>query len=275
MNTSIKRRLYVYGPWILVLLLAALMTGCRDQSSEADMTTLDPETIAAIHDMKVFFGHQSVGGNILEGLLELGLGNQDIRKSDALVADSVSVSSFRHAYVGRNRHPDEKIADFVEIMNGGMAESVDAAFLKFCYVDTGHEFTAQQIFEQYIREMENLERRYPDTTIVYLTMPLTAPRRGLEPFIKRILGKEFYGREDNIERNEFNDLLREVKKDTGRLFDIAAIESTRPDGAFQEFTYDGKTYRALVPAYTYDGGHLNELGRKIVAERLVEFLAQL
>ena len=52
--------------------------------------------------------------------------------------------------------------------------------------------------------MKELELRYPDTTFVYITMPLTAPRSGIKPLIKRVLGVELYGREDNIERTVFN-----------------------------------------------------------------------
>ncbi len=59
------------------------------------------------------------------------------------------------------------------------------------------------------------------------------------------------------------------------IFDIAKIESTFPDGTRSSFTKDGKTYYSMVPEYTYDGGHLNETGRKKVAEQLLILLAQL
>jgi hypothetical protein len=53
------------------------------------------------------------------------------------------------------------------------------------------------------------------------------------------------------------------------ILDIAAIESTKPDGSRQSFELDGVTYFSMVPEYTTDGGHLNEIGRKIVAEQFV------
>jgi len=59
------------------------------------------------------------------------------------------------------------------------------------------------------------------------------------------------------------------------IFDLAKIESTFPDGRRASFTKDGKTYYSMVPDYTYDGGHLNELGRKIAAEQLLFLLANL
>ena len=68
-----------------------------------------------------------------------------------------------------------------------------------------------------------------------------------------------------------------LKKYEGKepILDIAKIESTFPNGTRCSFTRDGKTYYSMVPEYTYDGGHLNELGRKKVAEQLLILLAQL
>ena len=43
----------------------------------------------------------------------------------------------------------------------------------------------------------------------------------------------------------------------------------------ETFEKDGRTYYALAPLYTNDGGHLNETGRKVVAEKLLYFLASL
>ena len=43
----------------------------------------------------------------------------------------------------------------------------------------------------------------------------------------------------------------------------------------ETFTKDGENYYSLVPDYTDDGGHLNEKGRKIVAEQLLILLANL
>jgi len=40
------------------------------------------------------------------------------------------------------------------------------------------------------------------------------------------------------------------------LFDLAAIESTAPDGTRASFMKDGKTYYQMVSDYTHDGGHL-------------------
>jgi hypothetical protein len=53
------------------------------------------------------------------------------------------------------------------------------------------------------------------------------------------------------------------------------VESTYPDGRRETCAHKGKTCYSLVPEYTYDGGHLNETGRKKAAEQLLILLAKL
>jgi hypothetical protein len=57
------------------------------------------------------------------------------------------------------------------------------------------------------------------------------------------------------------------------VFDLAAIESTRPDGGRETFEVEGRQVPALVPAYTDDGGHLNGPAAERVARQLVALLA--
>ena len=68
--------------------------------------------------------------------------------------------------------------------------------------------------------------------------------------------------------NEINKLLKKPSEK-------AKIESSYPDGSREYFVKDNKAYYSLIPAYTNDGGHLNETGRKIVASELIRFLASL
>lgn len=255
-----------------LLLLGACQGGVVSDS-------IDPHIVEALETIrahKVFFGHQSVGRNVLQGIRELGtLAGVDL--PSGAVEDGVSAAELClvDAHVGTNTRPYEKIDEFTELMRSGLARDVDIAFMKFCYVDANSGFSAEEIFHAYVTAMESLESEFPETTFVYLTMPLTATRTDVRGLIKRVLGMETRGREDNIERNRFNDLLRERKGGDGRLFDIAAAEYTHPDGSIETFKRNGRTYRAMVPAYSDDGGHLNERGRRVVAEQLIVYLANL
>ena len=87
--------------------------------------------------------------------------------------------------------------------------------------------------------------------------------------------KKIWEYDDNIKRNEYNEMI--IKKYEGKepVFDIAKIQSTFPDGTRCSFSKDGKTYYSMVPEYTNDGGHLNEIGRKKVAEQFLILLTNL
>ena len=59
------------------------------------------------------------------------------------------------------------------------------------------------------------------------------------------------------------------------ILDIATIESTFPDGKRSMLKSGGKPCFTLVPEYTYDNGHLNEIGRKKIAEQFILLLAKI
>jgi lysophospholipase L1-like esterase len=69
--------------------------------------------------------------------------------------------------------------------------------------------------------------------------------------------------------------MRQAYQGTGKLFDLALVEATRPDGQRQVVEWKGRAVEAMTPAYTDDGGHLNAEGRRRVASALVTFLAAL
>jgi hypothetical protein len=106
--------------------------------------------------------------------------------------------------------------------------------------------------------------------MIHITVPLTTHARGLKPFIKNII----YGDIENIKRNQFNAMLTKKFKDSDAIFDLAKIESTRPDGSRSAFQYKGETYYSLYNRYTEDGGHLNEIASRIAAKELLLILAK-
>ena len=69
--------------------------------------------------------------------------------------------------------------------------------------------------------------------------------------------------------------MRNAYRGREPVFDLATIESTRPDGRREAIRAGSRSGYALVPAYTSDNSHLNEQGRRRVAEELLVFLARL
>jgi hypothetical protein len=261
---------------VATVLILTFVTSCRESHMN---TTPDPRVVAAfeqLQQVRVFFGHRSVGRNILDGIEDLAEATGvsiEIREADDAAVARDSAHTILHAGIGENGRPQTKVDHFARLMRSGLAEQVDVAFMKFCYVDSEGDMSAKQVFESYVGEMEELEGEFPDTVFLYVTMPLKAPRTDIKGRIKMFLGMESRGRGDNIPRHRFNQLLREAKSDTGRLFDLARAEATAPDGPHESFRQDGKVYEAMYPGYTSDGGHLNEYGRRVVAAELVNFLS--
>jgi hypothetical protein len=263
---------------IFFVVLLPYFAGC--QSSDQKGVTVMPEVTASdfetFADARVFFGHQSVGKNIINGLETLAKNVPDV---DLTISDYESYQAdgkgcLLHARVGKNREPASKCLDFGRIIDQELRGKVDYALLKFCYVDINKDSNVSSVFNDYRRTMDDLIERHPDITFVHTTMPLKHTPSGLKIKIKELLGKPNTYKLDNIKRNEFNRLLKETYNNAP-IIDIAKSESTYPDGSREVFEVDGQTYYSLIQGYTYDGGHLNDQGQIQVASMFVQELAKI
>lgn len=245
-------------------------------SGPSSAVTVSDSALRALAEGRVFFAHQSVGGNIVQGLQEWMARDARIRlrivESDN--PQTVQGPAFMHAYVGENGIPASKMAEFAAILSRGMGSSGGVALLKFCYLDFQPQTDADSLFAQYRREVSALQSAYPALRIVHVTVPLTADESRLRLLVKKLLGKSTT-RDLNAARNRYNQLLLREYGPSGAVFDLAAAESTKPDGARQFFRVGTDTIYTLATTLTSDGGHLNDLGRRLVAERLLAFLATL
>ena len=145
--------------------------------------------------------------------------------------------------------------------------------MKFCYVDVKHQTNVDSVFARYVDDVEELKRRYPNTTFVHVTIPTTQRTSVAKQFVKKILGKVDTWDVAATKRYEYNEKLRQ--RYAGEpLFDLETIESRGSDGAPLLFEYRGNQATILNDSYTDDGGHLNQYGQKIVARELIRFLAR-
>jgi hypothetical protein len=229
----------------------------------------------ALEGQKIYFGHQSVGENILAGAADILARHPEIRLNIVAVGDPPKIDgpTLAHGRVGENRNPKSKIETFKKLMEDGLADQVDMAFFKFCYVDVSKETDVDDLFRVYRTTMEKLMKEYPDTMFLHVTVPLVSKESTLRTVAKKILGKTVRPYEENAARTAFNDRMRAVYGAGGRLFDLAKIESTRKDGSRLTYASGDDLIFALVPGYTDDGGHLNEAGRKLVGEQFLLFLS--
>ena len=133
-----------------------------------------------------------------------------------------------------------------------------------------------EVFEYYSSTISALEERFPDTVFVHSTIPIesrtSSVPRALKEAIKSVIGRPGVV-EDNSVRQRYNELLRSHYSDNEPVFDIARSEATRPDGSMAYRTAGSDKVFLMDGRYSDDGGHLNQLGRKHVAEQLLITLA--
>jgi hypothetical protein len=144
-----------------------------------------------------------------------------------------------------------------------LGDVVDIAFMKLCYIDINNDTDVRELFEYYLKSLDSLQTKYPDLKIIHFTVPLTIKSKGIKGLAKVILK-----RDDNINRNKFNELMKN-QFDQNELFDIAGIESTFPDGSSYRYV---NGIPGLIPEYSSDGRHLNQDGKVLVARELVRKL---
>lgn len=251
----------------MLVMVSMLSSGSMRPAVAADVSDADIQMLAG---RTIFFGHQSVGWNILEGLEKVvgehRVANWRVQRLGSSVFEG---PAFFHAEIGQNTDPISKLEAFFRLMHGGVGDRVDTAFLKLCYVDFDKTSNEAALFDRYVTVFDELTKTYPNVRFLHFTAPLVAPERGFKVLVKQALGRQ---QTVNAKRHAFNELIRRKYGSSG-VFDLAAVEATRPDGTRCVETSLDRTVPCLAPEYTDDGGHLNAIGREIVATRLVQFLS--
>ena len=246
------------------------MNACGPSAPSVTTVPALPEAQAAIlGHSAVLFGHQSVGGNILDGVA---------RVAGRCVALTMSrnaplrVPGIRHFYAGNNGDPLGKIADFDAALAAAPPGSVDIAVLKFCFVDITAQTDGHALAEAYVAAYDRWRERYPQVRFVAVTAPLTAVDAwSLRSIVRRLLGRAPSGFEANVRRRDFNEVLRAHFKGA-ELFDLSLLESTAL-GAASSVELNGVRVATLDPRLTDDGGHLNTRGQDLAAAEFLRTLA--
>jgi hypothetical protein len=268
---------------LIFCILVSFVVGCEggkvmyEKGGPQSMSKIPETAWKELSQKKIFFGHQSVGDNIIDGINKVMQSNNSITLNILKTTDPQSFNRpvFAHSSIGKNDYPESKIEAFQEYMQKGIGDHADIAFFKFCFWDIRNKKDIKEIFNKYKETLSALTARYPKTKFVHLTVPLMSYQNGFKDKIKRMLNKPIESDLDNMRRNELNEMIRKEYGGREPVFDIAQIESTLPDSTCTSFSKGGKKYDYLASEYTNDGGHLNDVGKRIVAEQLLIFLANL
>jgi hypothetical protein len=260
----------------VVLSALAALAGCQaGQAHEdpVDMTIVKAD-LQTVSRARVLFAHQSVGRNILEGVQALAAqARVPVRVQQIDGAPPDAGPGIFHAYVGTNGDGESKLVAFAGLLDRPDRPAYDVAALKFCYEDLARDAKGRNgLLERYAARVGALQQSRPDIRVMHVTSPLRADPPGWKTRIKRLVGKATEEDSDNAARNAYNAALR-ARYATASVFDIAAVESTRPDGSRSSFAAPVGPVYTLAPEYTSDGGHLNEKGRRLAAAAFLHSLA--
>jgi len=225
-------------------------------------------TWAHVSEIRTFFAHQSVGGNLLAGV-------QDLQQRDHVTTlpivdiGKTSVPSgavLAHLYVGQNGDPMSKIRGYREALEGGLGDSIDVAAMKFCFWDIQKDTPVAEVFETYSKTIAELQQRFPRITFVHMTVPLFTRDDDWRAGVRRLLSMDVPRTLDNAKRHELSERIRARYAGREPLFDLEAFE------AASDQERGGIPY--LRPEYTYDGGHLNESARAAGAAAFLDVVAR-
>lgn len=281
-NRNWGNNMHIFGQfwqaWSMALLLLLAFSGCGRQPKESrdigKRIVFNDQQISSLGAKTIFFGHQSVGENIIQGVRDLL--TQDPRlKLNIVSSDSpekIAWPAFIEWSIGENEKPQSKDEAFRAIIEKDLGSQGAIAMYKYCYVDIGLNTNVQQMFENYRANVDALKIKYPKLKIVHITMPLRTIEPIFKAWAKAILGRPT-SRELNYKRNLFNRLLRQAYHNSDPIYDLAVVESTHSDGSRSYFMRGNEMVFTLAPEFTDDGGHLNETGRRAAAEQLLLLLS--
>ncbi len=222
------------------------------------VTSLPQATLDAVGQQRWFFTHASVGGNLVDGLNDLHAANATryqlvtewVGYDDAQMLPDPPPASPSAGTVYECQRGNPGWADKLQIFDnslrlaGWRSAAVDVVMDKLCFIDQ------DAVAADYLASMTALQSSFPDSVLVYTTMPLTT-------------GEDA----ENVLRNQYNAEVRaHANAGRGLLFDVADIEAHTPAGVQQTFQYGGQTWQKLYAGYTDDGGHLDASGRQRVAQ---------
>lgn len=220
----------------------------------ADPTML--QKLTAISSLKVWFGHQSVGAQVLDGVRRILKANPGSGVSVVQTASAKNIGAgvIGNDFVGENEDAVSKLNAFAGDIRGGIGSTVNLAFMKFCYVD----FPTNLDFNTYKTTMANLQAQYPKVKFLHVTVPL---------------GEAGDAASKNDKREGWNTKLRSTYP-AEQIFDLAYYEShDKFNNLCVSKTDDGLNHPCLANDWAAnDGGHLNEAGQDMLAKKFIDFL---
>ncbi len=206
--------------------------------------TLAPADLEALRTKKVFFGHQSVGQNLVDGARAIGFPFSRVEDGAAF-----STASWGDAKIDKNGDPQRKVTSFRMLVGEkGIGAKVDVAAMKLCWIDFESGTDLPALLGKYDEAVQALRAANPKLQILHITPPLTTSDPSL-----------------NERRWKFGRAMIDKYRTDGLVLDLAEIIATTDDGGLCE----KRGAPRLCDGWSSDEGHLNDAGSQRAAKAFV------
>jgi hypothetical protein len=212
--------------------------GVVGADGEAAFEALAASEKERLKGARVFFGHQSVGQNTIDGAAALGFKFQEVKG-----ATDYGGPKLGHALLDKNREPLLKIQSFDQLVS--KIGNADVAGMKLCWIDFDAKSDVARVQNAHVSTINKMVEQNPKTHFFPVTPPLTSDDPKL-----------------NKARVAYGEWMRNTYKDKAVVFDLGAVISTKSDGSACE----GGGARKLCDDFASDEGHLNEKGQQRAAK---------
>ena len=91
--------------------------------------------VNVLKGQKIYFGHQSIGDNLLDGIRNCvkGEGDSVLRIKNLNGDERIYDTALYHSKIGKNGDPIGKIKAFKTLIFDGLGSEFNMAFMKLCF----------------------------------------------------------------------------------------------------------------------------------------------
>jgi len=212
--------------------------------------SLSSADLDALRSKKVFFGHQSVGQNLIDGARAIGFPFSHVEDGA-----SFATVSWGDAKIDKNGDPLRKFTSFKTLIaDKGIGAKVDVATMKLCWIDFESGTDVGSLLAKYDADVQALRAANPKLQLLHMTPPLTTSDPGL-----------------NAVRWKFGRAMIDKYRTDGLIFDLAEVIATGEDGTLCE----KRGAPRLCDGWSSDEGHLNDAGSQRAAKAFVAAVKRL
>ena len=154
-----KKSIYIF----LVLLLVLIILLLRQNNVSKNMIPEISNNINLIGQKNIYFGHRSVGENIISGVNKIiSKEGRKVFVIKELTSNSkIDENYFFHSNIGRNGDPKSKFKEFTDIVNNLANKNLEIAMMKLCFVDITKKTNINEVFQSNVAMIDSLQNKYP------------------------------------------------------------------------------------------------------------------